>query len=93
MPKIVEESDGGFVYDTDKELMSAMDQLLCDQTLRDKLGRRGYETLHEKWHPESHIRRYLELIDDIATRTRKTVRDEQGFAGLHAESQTGMARQ
>ena len=82
MPKIVEESGGGFVYDTDKELVSAMDRLLCDQTLRNRIGRRGYQTLREKWHPEYHIQHYLELIGQIGTRSKKKNCDEQDFVDL-----------
>jgi glycosyltransferase involved in cell wall biosynthesis len=77
MPKIIEESGGGFVYDTDKELLSAMDQLLSDQNLREKIGRRGYETLRKKWHPELHIQRYLELVEQIARSKRAKLGREE----------------
>ena len=79
MPKIIEESGGGFVYDTDKELLSAMDQLLSDPNLREKIGRRGYETLRKKWHPEHHIQRYLELIDQIAKRSEREKRADKNY--------------
>jgi glycosyltransferase involved in cell wall biosynthesis len=65
MPKIVEESGGGFIYDTDEELVSRMDQLINDSALREELGRRGYEALQKKWHPDPHIQRYLDLIGQI----------------------------
>jgi hypothetical protein len=41
MPKIIEESGGGFLFNTEKELLNAMDQLLGDQNLRREVGRRG----------------------------------------------------
>ena len=79
MPKIIEESGGGFVFDTEKELVNAMDQLVSDQNLRDKIGRRGYEALREKWHPKPHIQRYLELIEQIAKRSKKEKGRENDF--------------
>lgn len=68
MPKIIEESGGGFVFNTEKELLNAMDQLLADQNLRQELGRRGYEAFQQKWSAEDHIKRYLELVEQITAR-------------------------
>ena len=79
MPKIIEESGGGFVYDTEKELVSAMDQLSSNQNLRDKMGRRGYDALRQKWQPERHIQRYLELIDQFATDSKREKRRGKEF--------------
>jgi glycosyltransferase involved in cell wall biosynthesis len=77
MPKIIEESGGGFVFNTEKELLNAMDQLLGDQNLRQEVGRRGYEALQQKWSAEVHIKRYLELVEHIATaRKEKSVADK-----------------
>jgi glycosyltransferase involved in cell wall biosynthesis len=81
MPKVVAESGGGFVYDTDEELVSVMDQLVNDPTLRDKIGRRGYEALLKKWHPEPHIQRYLDLIGQIAAGSTREER-ERDFATI-----------
>jgi glycosyltransferase involved in cell wall biosynthesis len=77
MPKVIEESGGGFVYNTEKELLSAMDQLLADQNLRDALGRHGYEALQHNWRAESHIQRYLELITQMQTARRQKRVGEQ----------------
>jgi glycosyltransferase involved in cell wall biosynthesis len=77
MPKIIEESGGGFVFDTEKELLNAMDQLLGDHNLRQEVGQRGYEALQQKWSAEDHIKRYLELVEQIATaRREKSVVDK-----------------
>ena len=75
MPEIVEESGGGFVYGTEKELLGVMELLLLDRNLRQETGQRGYEALQKKWCAEVHIKRYLELIEEIAT-----ARKEQGVA-------------
>ncbi len=75
MPEIIEESGGGFVYGTEKELLGAMDRLLLDRNLRQQMGQRGYEALQKKWRAEVHINRYLELIEEIAS-----VRKERNVA-------------
>jgi glycosyltransferase involved in cell wall biosynthesis len=66
MPEIIKESGGGFVFDTEKELVNAMDQLMGDANLRAKIGRRGYVALQQKWCAEVHIKRYLELVEQLA---------------------------
>jgi glycosyltransferase involved in cell wall biosynthesis len=66
IPEYVQESGGGLVYDTDEEVLAAMERLLADPTYRMELGMRGYRTYREKWTPEAHLKRYLALIDEIA---------------------------
>lgn len=66
MPEAIQESGGGLVYDTDGELVDAMDQLLSDPCRRDELGLRGYRQLQQSWTAEAHLKRYFELIYSIA---------------------------
>jgi glycosyltransferase involved in cell wall biosynthesis len=65
MPKIIEESRGGFVFDTEQELLTAMDLLVEDPRLRQKVGQRGYEALQQKWSADVHIRHYLEHVEQV----------------------------
>ena len=71
MPKIIEESGGGVVFETEGELLESMERLLLDRNLREGMGRRGYEALQKKWRAEVHIKQYLELIDEIAAARKK----------------------
>jgi glycosyltransferase involved in cell wall biosynthesis len=71
MPKIIEESGGGFVYGTEKELLGFMERLLLDPNLRQETGQRGYEALQKNWRADVHIKQYLELIDEIAAARKK----------------------
>jgi glycosyltransferase involved in cell wall biosynthesis len=68
MPEIIEESGGGFVYETEEELVAAMDQLLADLSFRDEVGRRGYQAYQRNWTAEAHLERYFALIGEIALR-------------------------
>jgi glycosyltransferase involved in cell wall biosynthesis len=68
MPELLEASGGGFVYDTQEELVAAMDQLLANPSHRHELGLRGYQACQENWTAEAHLERYLALIGEIAQR-------------------------
>jgi glycosyltransferase involved in cell wall biosynthesis len=69
MPKLVEDSGGGFVFETETELVAAMDRLLGEPSLREQMGQRGYQALQQKWSAEVHIPQYLRLIEQ-ATASR-----------------------
>jgi len=75
MPEIVSESRGGFVYETEEELVSAMDQLLADPSVRYELGQRGYQAYLQKWTADIHLQQYFALIREIRAK-RDTHRTE-----------------
>lgn len=62
----IEESGGGFVYNTEDELAERMDELLENPALRRELGLRAYQAYQQNWTAEVHLKRYLKLIDEIA---------------------------
>jgi glycosyltransferase involved in cell wall biosynthesis len=66
--ELVTELGGGIVYDTESEMAAAVDRLCLGPTLRDELGRRGHAACQEKWSPEAHLGRYLNLIGEIAAK-------------------------
>ena len=66
MPEIIEESHGGVCYNTEEELVGAMDKLLQDPQQRRELGLNGYNAYRKKWTPEAHLKLYFELIEEIA---------------------------
>jgi glycosyltransferase involved in cell wall biosynthesis len=65
MPQVVTSSGGGFVFNTEAELIGAMDRLLNQPSLREQMGQRGYQTLKQKWSAEVHIPKYLRLIAQV----------------------------
>ncbi|HWP23827.1 MAG TPA: glycosyltransferase family 4 protein, partial [Candidatus Binatia bacterium] len=66
MPEIVQEAGGGYVYDNDDELLSAMDQVLHQPSHRRNLGLNGYAAYLEKWTADAHLKSYFALIGQIA---------------------------
>jgi glycosyltransferase involved in cell wall biosynthesis len=72
MPELIQESGGGFVYHTDEELRGVLDKLLADPSYRNMLGQRGYEAYQRSWTPETHLKEYFRLIQEVgATRGKK----------------------
>lgn len=66
MPEVVDTSRGGFVYETDDELMTAVDKLVDEPGLRRTLGQQGFEALQQHWTADVHIRKYLGLIESLS---------------------------
>ena len=66
MPEIIEESGGGFIYNTDEELIAAMDTLLMDGSRRSLVGLGGYQAYLRNWTTEAHMERYFSLIQEVA---------------------------
>jgi glycosyltransferase involved in cell wall biosynthesis len=78
LPEAVQESDGGLVYNTEEELLLAMDRLLADRAWRDELGEHGHRTYLERWTPEAHLENYLGLIEKLGSQPSPQAGDEQG---------------
>ncbi len=65
MPELIDESQGGFVYDTDAELVTALDRLLHEPGLRRRLGQQAYRAYRRTWTTDVHVQRYLNLVSEI----------------------------
>ena len=68
MPEVVEDSDGGFVYRNETELVQAMEALESDSKLRERLGNNGYQAYLKYWCEDSHIKQYMQSIDNIRSK-------------------------
>jgi glycosyltransferase involved in cell wall biosynthesis len=68
MREIVEEMGGGAVYDTEEEMVAAMDRLCGDPSFRAAQGRSCYTAAWQNLSMEAHVNRYLGLIAEIAER-------------------------
>ena len=66
LPEIVQQSEGGFIYNTDQELIQCLEQLRLNQQLRNELGNKGYQAYQKYWTEEYHVPRYYQLIQESA---------------------------
>ncbi len=86
MSELIEESGGGFVYNTEAELTAALDQLLTTPSLRQRLSRCAYQAYQEKWTVDTHVQQYLTLVRDLQARQSLSFEPESaGFSGRLVE--------
>lgn len=72
-PEPVQESGGGIVYNTEEELVSALNRLLSDPGYARELGHRGREMLDRQWSPDIYLQRYFALIDEVLNQRKKNI--------------------
>ncbi len=65
LPEVIEDSNGGFIYNNEKELVDAIHKLAENHNLRDELGNNGYQAFLKFWNEEAHLAQYLDLIEKI----------------------------
>ena len=65
LPEVIEDSGGGFVFRTDDELLSYIQQIGTSPQLRIDLGNKGYQAFLQYWSLEAHLRLYWELLDSL----------------------------
>ena len=68
LPEMVEDSDGGFIYRTDDELLAAMETLQTHPAERERRGQNAFQTYQRLGTPDAHLKRYFTLIQEIAAR-------------------------
>ena len=64
--ELIEDSGGGLGYRSPAELQDALDRIAGEPALRRELAERGRAAYLERWTPEAHLRRYFNLIGDLA---------------------------
>jgi glycosyltransferase involved in cell wall biosynthesis len=66
LPEVVSDSNGGFVYRSDEELLTAMHRLVASPPLRSELGENGYRAFLKWWSRDAHLERYFDFLHTIA---------------------------
>lgn len=66
LPEVVNESGGGFIFNNDDELISAINRIGSSPALRDELGEKGYRAFIQRWSREAHIALYFEFLRNFA---------------------------
>jgi glycosyltransferase involved in cell wall biosynthesis len=62
LPEVVHDSQGGFVYRTDEELLGALRTLAAEPELRNKLGENGYQAFLRWWTRDAHLKMYFDYL-------------------------------
>ena len=71
LPELIDASGGGVVFRSDAEMLEAMRRLGGDDELRAELGERGREAAATVWSEDTHLDRYLELVDRFSASPRR----------------------
>lgn len=64
--EVVKQSEGGFNYDEEEELMACMEIFNNQPAIRKQLGENGYACYMKNWTAEIHLQNYFKLINEIA---------------------------
>ena len=67
-PEAIEDSGGGFVYRTDKELLDSISRIATSPALRAELGEKGYSAFVRLWSKEAHLALYFDFLRNIAAK-------------------------
>jgi glycosyltransferase involved in cell wall biosynthesis len=70
LPELIEASGGGVVFGDEAEMLEAMRRLGRDDDLRAELGARGTDAVATVWSEDTHLDRYLELVDRFSATPR-----------------------
>lgn len=62
LPEVINESGGGFVYDSDEQLIDALNRIAASPSLRTELGQKGYEAFVRSWCREAHLDLYFDHL-------------------------------
>jgi glycosyltransferase involved in cell wall biosynthesis len=63
LTEIVRESGGGILFNTDRDLVAAIQTLARNPSLRREMGERGYRMVKQRWSKSAHLRAYLALLE------------------------------
>ena len=66
LPEVIRDSGGGYIYRTDEELLSSMDQIAASPALRSELGEKGYDAFVKWWCREAHMKLYFGFLERTA---------------------------
>ena len=68
LPEVIADSNGGFTYRSQTELLQAMTRMLENRDERDRLGQNGYNALVKRWTTRPHLTQYYDVCAEIQDR-------------------------
>lgn len=72
LPELIDASGGGMIFRNQQELGIALQTLLHDPALRNRMGDAGRHAFGERWTQGRHMEGYMELIDGLQFGRRKS---------------------
>ncbi|MFC1852666.1 glycosyltransferase family 4 protein [candidate division CSSED10-310 bacterium] len=66
--ELIEQSQGGLLFDSDEELLMALNSLAYDDTWRDKFSSQGRQAVESIWSEQEHLRHYFKIIETIVSK-------------------------
>lgn len=68
LTELAEDSGAALTFKTRDELIAAFRTMLDDPARRDELSRRARAAYVERWRPEVHLERYLQLVNELKSK-------------------------
>lgn len=62
LPEVVQDSQGGYVFRTNEELLDAIEILGSSATERNRMGENGYNAFLKWWCKEAHLKLYFDFL-------------------------------
>ena len=73
LTEVIEESEGGYLFETPEECRDAMERLRSEPQLRDEVGARGRRAALSKWTTDVHLELYTTLVHRLLDQKRGKV--------------------
>lgn len=64
-PYLIRDAENGFVYKNEEELYRKLKRVVCENALKDSLGRNAYLSIKEEWNAKVAAERLFKLIEEI----------------------------
>lgn len=76
-PYLIHDGENGFLYNCKNQdsLNRKVEKLILDESLRVKLAKNGYQTVHDFWNPKNAVASFLALTDSILRKTLNPVKE------------------
>lgn len=67
VPYLIKDGFNGFIYDNDiKDLCLKVEELFCNEKLRNQFALNAYKTIIDEWNPKNVAKRFVMLIGNIS---------------------------
>jgi glycosyltransferase involved in cell wall biosynthesis len=73
VPELIENGDGGLVYDDDETLLHHLERLAANRDLRDRLGANAFAAYQRNYTPDAFLARYFTLIEGLKREPRPSI--------------------